>query len=98
MLLGYEVAADSLIAVSRLRGSELEDLQIPACCISTVQLEDSLNLCEEDALEHLQYEVSRGLIKSWHPMALTELPLAVRNVNVDADGAYLEELLRDQIW
>ena len=46
----------------------------------------------------MQYEVSCTLEKSWRPLTLHELPLAVRNVNVDADGAYLDELLQDQIW
>lgn len=94
-LLGYEVSSDSLIAICRLREGVLTDLQIPDCCIST---SDSFYLSRETALERMQYEVSCALEKSWRPLTLHELPLAVRNVNVDADGAYLDELLQDQIW
>ncbi|KFM74832.1 F-box only protein 33, partial [Stegodyphus mimosarum] len=97
-IIGYEVGADSLIAISRLRGEQLQDLQIPVCCISTTQLEDSIQLTKEAAIQHMQREVSYGLQKPWRPLCVGELPLAVRNVNVDADGAYLDELLRDQKW
>ncbi|CAL1285883.1 unnamed protein product [Larinioides sclopetarius] len=97
-IIGYEVGADSLIAVSRLRGEQLKDLKIPACCISSTQLEESEQLTQQGALEHMQNEVSYGLGQYWQPMTLNELPLAVRNVNMDADGAYLDEILRDQMW
>lgn len=92
------MGADSLIAVSRLRGEQLKDLNIPACCISSTQLEESEQLAKQEALEHMQNEVSYGLGQYWQPMTLNELPLAVRNVNMDADGAYLDEILRDQMW
>lgn len=92
------MSADSLIAISRLREEQLKDLQIPDCCISTLQLEDSIHLTRERAMQHMQCEVSCALQMSWRPMTLRELPLAVRNVNVDADGAYLDDLLQDQVW
>lgn len=91
------MGADSLIAVSRLR-AELEELKVPACCISTLQLQDSIKCSKEVAMQHMQYEVSAALGMSWRPMKRRELPLAVRNANVDADGAYLDELLHDQVW
>ncbi|XP_054719690.1 F-box only protein 33-like [Uloborus diversus] len=97
-IIGYEVGADSLVAISRLRGEQLSDLLVPACCISTVLLEDMTHLSPENAVLHLRREVSFGLQKPWRPLNLSELPLAVRNVNVDADGAYLDELLGDQKW
>ncbi|GFR33117.1 f-box only protein 33 [Trichonephila clavata] len=97
-IIGYEVGADSLIAISRLRGEQLQVLKIPECCISSSQLEESEGMTQEDALHYMQCEVSYRLYQFWQPMALNDLPLAVRNVNVDADGAYLDELLRDQMW
>lgn len=95
---GYEVGADSLIAISRLRGAQLRELEVPACCISSTQLEESEQLTRQEALEHMQDEVSYGLQRFWQPTSVWELPLAVRSDNVDADGAYLDVLLRDQMW
>ncbi|KAG8189120.1 hypothetical protein JTE90_028659 [Oedothorax gibbosus] len=97
-IIGYEVDADSLIAISRLRGEQLQELLIPGCCINSIQLEESEQFPRESAFEHMGNEVSFALQKFWQPLTFCELPLAVRNINADADGAYLEELLRDQTW
>ncbi|GIZ02583.1 f-box only protein 33 [Caerostris extrusa] len=93
-----EVGADSLIAVSRLRGEQITDLKIPDCCISSIQLEESQQLSPHGAIERMKSEVRYSLGQYWEPMTYSELPLAVCNVNIDADGAYLDELLRDQMW
>ncbi|XP_042911886.1 F-box only protein 33 [Parasteatoda tepidariorum] len=97
-IIGYEVNADSLIAISRLRGTELKDLLVPVCCLSTLQIEENASVSRSRALAEMTEQVSFSLQRNWRPMTYDELPLAVRNVDVDADGAYLEELLEDQTW
>ncbi|XP_033751138.1 F-box only protein 33-like [Pecten maximus] len=98
-LIGYEIADEDVIAISRLRGMGLKKLDIPRVCITTVDEP------EEDEMwgyplqinfTAFSEQVSDGLSWNWHPLDDQELPLAVFDADADAERAYMDILLEEQ--
>nr|XP_006632204.1 PREDICTED: F-box only protein 33 [Lepisosteus oculatus] len=71
---GYTVWAHNLIAISRLRGSNLKVLAVSEESIDFDQ--DQLVFVEEDPVHNLIKEVSLGLGRPWHPMMDTSVVLS----------------------
>ncbi|MBN3313175.1 FBX33 protein, partial [Atractosteus spatula] len=71
---GYTVWAHNLIAISRLRGSNLKVLAVSEESIDFDQ--DQLLFVEEDPVHNLIKEVSLGLGRPWHPMMDTSVVLS----------------------
>ncbi|XP_066550578.1 F-box only protein 33 [Amia ocellicauda] len=69
---GYTVWAHNLIAISRLRGSNLKLLAVSE---ESIDFDQELFL-EEDPVNNLIKEVSLGLNRPWHPMMDTSVVLS----------------------
>ena len=62
---GYEVAEENIVAIARLRGNTLKTLDIPQCCISTVEEKAdsawvSLGVSSEDFHNMVLYSKSKA--------------------------------------
>ncbi|XP_013777766.1 F-box only protein 33-like [Limulus polyphemus] len=100
-IIGFEVADLNVIAFARLRGSNLKELKIPACCI--VVGDDGKDVVYLDQVAPNKYhtlvnEVSKSLQFQWKPLSTFELHPSVINVELDAEEAYLWYILKDQRW
>uniref|UniRef100_A0A1W7RAJ0 F-box only protein 33 n=1 Tax=Hadrurus spadix TaxID=141984 RepID=A0A1W7RAJ0_9SCOR len=101
-VVGYYVCDADLIAIARLRGPQLKEFKVPACCISVNESDDDdahyLHNTKDSIRTSLLSEISCSLGKQWSPMSVEEIPPPVANLAMDADGTYLNQLLHDQSW
>jgi len=108
---GYEISEHDLIAISRLRGQSLKELQVPSCCISLLQLpvpEDEgysdddkffLDMAPKALREPILGEIRKSLNKpNWSPIQLGQLPKAICDPREAPMSAYLQQLLHEQAW
>lgn len=99
-LIGYEICSDDVVAIARLRGSNLKNFAIPHCCISTIEDDNENNvwMAFGQVGEAYNSEISRNLSRDWEPLKECELHPAVTNPHADAETAYLDLLLQDQAY
>ncbi|XP_023217047.1 F-box only protein 33-like [Centruroides sculpturatus] len=99
-VVGYCICDVDLIGIARLRGPQLKELNIPACCIAVYDMENNnteyLHNTSERVCTWLLNEMACSLGRQWTPMSAEEIPPPVANYTMDADGTYLNQLLRDQ--
>ncbi|XP_064618606.1 F-box only protein 33-like [Lineus longissimus] len=98
-LLGYDVTDDDVVAIVRLRGSQLKTFVVPHCCISSLDEEDGSIWQSFGNVDQAFYdEVSKNLGRSWRPVEDHKLHPAIKHMHADAETAYLNILLRDQAY
>lgn len=100
-LTGYRIDTEDVIAIARLRGTQLKTLDIPRCCLVSTEIEERGNMswsALDAAHQRCIDEVSKSIGWEWQPIEETELHLAVVDPMADAEAAYLNLLLQDQTW
>ncbi|RWS05479.1 F-box only protein 33-like protein [Dinothrombium tinctorium] len=109
-LIGYEISEVDLIAITRLRGSQLKELFIPSCCISLLHspiIEDEgyydddrfyLDMAPPDLRSQVIADIAKPLNRDWIPMTFGEMPKAVFDPHFTPDTAYLPIIQREQCW
>jgi hypothetical protein len=108
---GFEVCDADLIAITRLRGQSLKELNFPSCCISLLHspIAEDEGYYDQDDKFYLDCaplslqnkiidDIAKPLNRNWTPMSFNELPKAVVNKYDHADTTYLMELLSDESW
>ncbi|XP_041373352.1 F-box only protein 33-like [Gigantopelta aegis] len=97
-VIGYEVAEENIVAIARLRGDTLKTLDIPRCCISTVEEKaDSAWVSLGVVSDDFHTMVSQSLKREWRTLEDYELPRAVFDDQADAEETYMATLLADQV-
>lgn len=101
-LIGLELSASDVIAISRLRGPGLRQLDVALSCLT-----HSINEVGESTwvvplsvmagkTRELCQQVSESLGREWWPLSDRELPSAILDDRADAEKAYMGTLLSDQ--
>ena len=101
-LIGYAIDNDNVVAISRLRGSELQTFEISKSCIfGEIEMENGSILTDMGiALEEMfldEISVNVG-VQNWIPVPDAQLHPIIFNVYVEAETAYLDILMSDQAW
>ncbi|XP_067665842.1 F-box only protein 33-like [Haliotis asinina] len=99
-LMGYVIGENDIVAIARLRGQQLKTLNIPARCISTAEDEEESNSWFSVGCVSRDFakKVSESLRYDWLPIDDDDLPMAVLRDEADAEAAYMNTLLSDQVW
>ncbi|XP_068249543.1 F-box only protein 33 [Palaemon carinicauda] len=94
-LLGYGYAGSDVVAIARLRGSGLKELNIPEDCL---EADDSHELANEEDIDNIAEDVSAGLSRTWRPLTLSGLHPCVRTISsTETDQYILPIVLSDSV-
>ncbi|XP_076268573.1 F-box only protein 33 [Rhynchophorus ferrugineus] len=87
ILYGYKYSGENLVAIGRLRGSEMKKLEIPEADILYNQVVDNVYLIKD---------ITKNLRRSWSPLCNYELHPVIHNpVTGDSDEFLLPLVLQD---
>jgi hypothetical protein len=112
VLIGYEILEINLIAIAKLRGTQLTAFYIPQDCVMDLRYGHFRNnaFVEDDDGEDTMvdygfcsYQVIDKVCSilanpDWHPLEKNELPVCVCDYAAPFEEAYLDTILGDQIF